>query len=77
MAATVTIVAGEASAQFPIHAVDDALRDGTRTVTISVAAAGYLAGSAVLQVTDHESLAVSIAPRAWPKTPAPARQRER
>ena len=60
--ATVTIPAGEASTQFFIDVIDDVVLDGAQSVTISATATGYVGGSAVVQVTDHESLAVSIAP---------------
>ena len=60
--ATVTIPAGQASATFPITAVDDTLLDGSQTVTISAAATGFAGDSKTLTVTDFETLSVSIAP---------------
>ena len=51
---TVTIAAGQStSPAFTITAVDDALSDGTQTVSItaSVAAGGYTDGSDSLEVT--------------------------
>ncbi len=38
--ATVVIPAGQSQASFPITAVDDALLDGTQTVTITASAVG-------------------------------------
>ncbi|MEZ6063477.1 MAG: S8 family serine peptidase [Planctomycetaceae bacterium] len=53
--ATVTIPAGEASVNFDISAVDDALFDGDIPVTISATAAGYFnSPSQIVTVTDHE-----------------------
>ena len=60
--ATVTIAAGETSATFAINAVDDALLDGPQQVTILAAATGYAGGMAVVQVTDQETLTVSMTP---------------
>ena len=77
VAATVTIPAGEASAQFSIDAIDDALLDGTQTVTISAVAAGYLAGMPPYKWPITSRWLSRLRPRAWPKTPAPARQQER
>jgi hypothetical protein len=42
------------SAPFAITAVDDALVDGTQTVTITASAAGYADGSDTVQVTDDD-----------------------
>ena len=60
--ATVTIAANQASADFAITAVDDSLLDGTQAVAITAAAAGYVGGMANLNVTDLESLTVTVAP---------------
>ena len=43
-AATVTIPANQASATFTVTAVDDTLLDGTQTVFVLAAAAGYAGG---------------------------------
>jgi len=54
---TVTIAAGQAtSPSFTITGVDDAISDGTQTVTItaSVTAGGYSNGTETLDVTDDE-----------------------
>ena len=58
--ATVTILAGETSATFDINAIDDSLLDGTQTATITAAATGYVAGSDTVDVTDQESLTLTI-----------------
>ena len=50
------------SITFDIDAVDDNLLDGTQTVTITSAAAGYVDGADSLDVTDHETLTLSLAP---------------
>jgi len=51
---SVTIPAGQTSASFSISAVDNALSDGTKTVTITATAAGYTNGTVQLTVTDDE-----------------------
>jgi hypothetical protein len=52
---TVEIPANQASATFTIAAVDDALLDGTQTVTITATHVDYaMSGSQTLDVTDHE-----------------------
>ena len=58
--ATVTILAGDVSADFTINAVDDALLDGTQTVTITSSSAGYVLAIGSLEVTDHETLSLVI-----------------
>jgi hypothetical protein len=51
----VTIADGQTTSEpFAIVAVDDALLDGSQSVTITAAAAGYAAGSSVVEVTDDE-----------------------
>ncbi len=59
-AATVTIDAGQSEATFPIDAVDDLLLDGTQNLEISVTADGYVAASAPLEVTDHETISLQL-----------------
>jgi len=51
---TVTIALGEAWAEFPVNAVDDAIVDGTQTVTITATASGYISGSYHVEVTDND-----------------------
>ncbi len=60
--ATITILANQASATFAITAADDALLDGTQTVTITASATGYVGGSANVNLTDFETLALTINP---------------
>ncbi|WP_158520982.1 choice-of-anchor Q domain-containing protein [Fuerstiella marisgermanici] len=60
VSATVTILAGQASADFTITAVDDAVVDGTQVLSISVSANGYTGLSAGLNVTDDESPALTL-----------------
>lgn len=50
--ATVTILAGNTSATFPIAAVTDALVDGSQAVTLTATATNYLNGTTGLTVTD-------------------------
>jgi hypothetical protein len=45
-------------------AVDDALLDGTQTVTITASALGYVDDSHTIDVTDFETLSVTISPAA-------------
>ncbi|MHB8862117.1 MAG: DVUA0089 family protein [Pirellulaceae bacterium] len=62
--ASVTIPAGSATASFVVTAVDDALLDGTRTVTVTASAAGYVSGNDNVDVTDYETLVLTIDPTA-------------
>ena len=58
----IVIPANQASTTFTVTAVDDTLLDDTQTVTISATATGYVDTSAVIEVTDYETLAVTISP---------------
>ncbi len=59
--AQVTIPAGSQSITFPVDAVDDALFDGTQTVTITPSAAGYTeVNGDSIDVTDVEDILVTI-----------------
>ncbi len=58
--ATVTILAGQASATFPINAVDDTLLDGSQFVQIRASRVGYVDGVVSFVVTDAEDLTVNI-----------------
>ena len=60
--ATLTIPANAPSTSFLVDAVDDTLRDGTQTLTISVVASGYSTVSDTLQVTDYETITVDVDP---------------
>lgn len=61
VAANITIPAGQTSANFLIHAVDDNLLDGAKQVTISATAAPYGSDSDKIQVTDFETIRVTLA----------------
>ncbi len=52
---TVTIAAGQSSATFTITGVDDAVIDGSQSVTITASAASYGSGSVALTVTDDDT----------------------
>jgi hypothetical protein len=52
--ATVTIPAGQASATFPIAAVDDGLINGPQTPTITASASGFVSGTARLTVDESD-----------------------
>ncbi|MGV3483812.1 MAG: dockerin type I domain-containing protein [Planctomycetaceae bacterium] len=58
--ASITIPAGALTATVPVAAVDDALLDGTQTVTLTASGAGLTSGTASLSVTDVESLMASF-----------------
>ncbi len=64
MPATVTIPAGQASTTFTIAAVDDTLLDGTQRVNITATSSGYQSGTRAIDVTDNETLSLSITPAA-------------
>ena len=59
--ATVTIPAGQTSVTFDIDAIDDAIVDGTQTVTVTASAAGQTSGSDTLDVTDDDVAALTVA----------------
>ncbi len=63
VAASVLIPANQPSATFDIDAKDDLFADGTKTVTITVSAAGFVQGADTVDVTDNEvrTLTVTIA----------------
>src|SRR5690606_5721297 len=52
---TVTIPAGQASVNFDIAAVDDALYDGAQAVSITASASGFNSGMETLFVLDDDS----------------------
>ncbi|OYW76315.1 MAG: hypothetical protein B7Z37_09475 [Verrucomicrobia bacterium 12-59-8] len=58
--ATVTILAGQTSATFPLTIVDDALLDGTQNVSITASASGYYAGSGVIAIYDNETATLTL-----------------
>ena len=57
---SVFIPANQTSVTFNIDAVDDTLLDGLQVVTIQASADGFEPGVAELQVTDSESLSLSL-----------------
>jgi hypothetical protein len=57
----IIIPSNATSTTIDINALDDALLDGTQTVMLTVSAVGYDGDTATLNVTDHESLGLSIA----------------
>ncbi|MEZ6125269.1 MAG: Calx-beta domain-containing protein [Planctomycetaceae bacterium] len=58
--ATVTILDGQTSATFTITAVDDAVVDGTQTVSITAAAATFADGTDSIDVTDDEVATLTL-----------------
>jgi len=69
---SVTISAGAStSASFAVTAVDDALTDGTQSVTLSASASGYTTGATSVAVTDDEVSLTGVTPGAA-NTPANA-----
>ncbi|MGJ8644687.1 MAG: choice-of-anchor Q domain-containing protein [Luteolibacter sp.] len=59
--ATVSILAGQASATFTLTAVDDAILDGTQIVNISATATGFADGNGSLDITDDEVPTLTLA----------------
>ena len=64
VSATVTIPANQVSKTFAVTAVDDVLLDGTQTATITASASGYVGDNHTIDVTDYETLSVTISPAA-------------
>ena len=63
--ATVTILAGQTSATFPIDAIDDFLVDGSQNVALTATAAGYINAQSGIIVDDDvldAPIAVSVDP---------------
>ncbi len=58
--ATITIPANQSAIDFVITAVDDALLDGAQAVVVTGSASGYVGGVKTINVTDAETLTVSI-----------------
>ena len=58
--AGVTIPAGQASATFSITAVDDAVVDGNRIVTLTASAGGFVSALAQVSVTDNDVAAPEL-----------------
>ena len=57
---TITIPAGRTSQTFLVTVKDDRLLDGVQTATILATAAGITETSAEFQITDHETLSLTI-----------------
>ena len=58
--ATLTIAAGQTSANFTISVVDDVLIDGAQPVTITAHVANWTDGSAVIAVQDNETVNLAL-----------------
>ncbi len=58
--AAVTIPAGQASVDFTITVIDDALLDGLQTATITAQSAGYINATKSIDVTDYETLTLTL-----------------
>jgi len=53
--ATVTILAGQTSANFTVNAVDDGIVDGTQLATITASFSGFIDGTDAIDVTDDDA----------------------
>ncbi len=60
--ATVTVLAGQTTATFPVTIVDDQILNGSQAVMISASANGYQGGLAYIVVQDNESATLAITP---------------
>lgn len=58
--ATVTIPAGRVDQTFVVTVLDDQLLDGTQTATVRAQATGATEGTATFQITDYETLSLSL-----------------
>ena len=58
--ASVTIPAGQLSANFTATVLDDAVLDGTKAVSVTAAAGGFTAGSASIQILDNETATLAL-----------------
>lgn len=58
--ATVTIPAGRTEQTFIVTVLDDKLLDGTQSATILARATGATEGSKTFQITDHETLTLTL-----------------
>jgi Fungalysin metallopeptidase (M36)/Calx-beta domain len=58
---TIIIPAGQTNSSFDITVIDNAVLDGTKTVSIEASAPGYLSNSNSMMVLDNESATLSIA----------------
>ena len=58
--ATITIPAGRVDQTFVVTVLDDQLLDGTQTATVRARATGATEGTATFQITDYETLSLSL-----------------
>ena len=58
--ASVTLLAGQTTTNFPITIIDDALLDGPQPATITVSAVGFATGSDTLLVADNETAILTL-----------------
>ncbi len=61
---TITIPAGSRQIVLPIDILDDTLLDGTQTVTFTLSIGGTLIDQDIIQVTDVETISISVNPSA-------------
>jgi len=59
--ASVTILAGQTSATFPVSVIDDAVLNGSRAVLLTASASSYANGSTTLTVNDNETATLTVA----------------
>src|SRR4030095_1398183 len=64
---TVTIPAGQTNVSFTLSVVDDAELDGTQSVLVTAARAGFPAGTATLEIADNDSHHFSVEVMSDPK----------
>ncbi len=57
---SITILAGQTSANFAVTAADDTVIDGTQTVTIAATAGGVGGGSDTVEVTDNDIRGIQV-----------------
>lgn len=60
----VTIPAGDTSISLDVQVLDDTLLDGSQYVTLNLLQGGELQNSAVLTITDHETISLTASPAA-------------
>jgi hypothetical protein len=58
--ASVTIAAGQSSANFALSAIDNALDDGNRTATLTASAVGFAEGTDTLGIIDDDQAALAM-----------------
>src|SRR5205085_44729 len=70
--ASVTIPAGVNSVTFPLDAVDNAVDDGTQSITITAGATGLASAVAVVRVTDDDTAGFIVTPTSGLSTAPPS-----